>query len=121
MAQSTFHFAFGLALGSAWALPRIGNRWGRHLPLADAIGRWLLLSYGLGLYATIPGILRRLCHGAEWTTAGWTHIFLLYPLIDRLDLPSIGLGELLTAACFAAQYTMILLAIRRAGTRTGNW
>ena len=113
MAQSTLHFACGMAAGSLWALPQVLQRWRRAQPLARTIGRWLLLSYGLGLYATLPSMLRRLSCGAEWATAGWTHIFLLYPLIEKLNAPSIALGELAIAACFATQYGLILLAIRR--------
>ncbi len=114
MAQSTLHFAFGMAIGSAWALPQLWQRWKRRAALTGVIGRWLLLSYGLGLYATLPSILRRASNGAEWATDTWANIFLFYPLIERLNTPSIALGEFCIAACFAAQYGLILLAIRRA-------
>ena len=115
MAQSTLHFAFGMALGSAWALPGLWKRWKQTLPMAATIGRWLALSYGLGLYASLPSLLRRVTGGAEWTTAGWTNLFLFYQLMEKLDLPSIALGEFCIVTCFAAQYGLILLAIRRAG------
>ena len=114
MAQSTLHFAFGMAIGSAWVLPALWKRWKQALPMATTIGRWLILAYGLGLYASLPSLLRRITGGAEWSTAGWTNLFLFYPLIEKLDLPSIALGELCIALCFAAQYGLILLAIRRA-------
>jgi hypothetical protein len=114
MAQSTLHFALGMTVGSLWAVPGVLLSWKKHLPLTRVIGRWLLLAYGLGLYATLPSILRRVSSGAEWATGGWTHIFLLYPLIEKLNAPSIALGELAIAACFAAQYGLILLAIHRA-------
>ena len=115
MAQSTLHFAFGMAVGSVWVLPGLWKRWKQALPMAGTIGRWLLLSYGLGLYASLPSVLRRITSGADWATAGWTNLFLFYPLIEKLDLPSVALGELCIAACFAAQYGLILLAIRRSG------
>ncbi len=114
MAQSTLHFALGMTVGSLWVVPAVLRHWKKQLPLTRVIGRWLLLSYGLGLYATLPSILRRISSGAEWATSGWTHIFLLYPLIEKLNAPSIGLGELAIAACFSAQYGLILLAIHRA-------
>jgi hypothetical protein len=116
MAQSTLHFAFGMAIGSAWALPALWRQWRKGSPVAAAVARWLLLAYGLGLYASVPSILRRVCDSAEWTTGNWTLIFLLYPLLERLNTPSIALGELAIAACFATQYMLILLAIRRAHT-----
>jgi hypothetical protein len=114
MAQSTLHFALGMAAGSAWALPRVWRCWRQTRPMAAAIGRWLLLAYGLGLYASIPSVLRRITDGAPWATSGWTHVFLLYPLIEAFDLPSLALGELCIAGCFAAQYALILFAIHRA-------
>ena len=114
MAQSTLHFAFGMAAGSAWALPALWRKWIQKSPVSGAIARWLLLAYGMGLYATLPSILRRISGDAEWATAGWTQIFLLYPLIERLNTPSIALGELAIVACFAAQYAIIILAIHRA-------
>jgi hypothetical protein len=114
MAQSTLHFAFGMAVGSAWAMPRIIMCWKKSRPMAAAVSRWLLLAYGLGLYASIPSLLRRVFDGASWATASWTHIFLLYPMFDRFDLPSIALGEACIAGIFGLQYAVILLAIRRA-------
>jgi len=114
MAQSTLHFAFGMAIGSAWVLPRLWRAWQRSARLAKEIGRWLLLAYGLGLYATLPSILRRVTSGAEWSTGPWTNLFCFYPLIEQIHAPSIALGELAIAACFAAQYGLILLAIHRA-------
>jgi hypothetical protein len=114
MAQSTLHFAFGMAVGSVWALPALWKVWWQRIPISRTIGRWLLLAYGLGLYASLPSILRRLSNGADWTTGSWTNLFLFYGLIERLDAPSIALGELAIAACFGAQYALILLAIRRA-------
>lgn len=116
MAQSTLHFAFGMAIGSAWVFPGLWRRWKQALPMTTTIGRWLVLAYGLGLYASLPSLLRRFTGGAEWSTAGWTNLFLFYPLIEKLDLPSIALGELCIAACSAAQYGLILLAIRRANS-----
>ncbi len=117
MAQSTLHFALGMAIGSAWALPALRRKWKSALPVSRALGRWLLLAYGLGLYASLPSLLRRLSGGADWATGGWTNMFLLYPLIEKLRLPSVALGELCIAACFAVQYGLILLAIQRARRR----
>ncbi len=48
--------------------------------------------------------------------AGWMNVFLFYPLIERIEAPTIVLGELLIAALFAAHYLLLLLAIRRVST-----
>lgn len=117
MAQSTLHLSVGMLLGSLIALPQVRRAWRDGLPVAQAIGRWCLLAYSLGLYATLPAIIRRMIHTPEGLSGPWWNVFLFYPLIERLELPSILLGELAAAGLFALQYIVILLAIRRAGQR----
>ena len=113
MAQSTLHFSFGMLVGSAYMLPHLWRKWKQDSPLAKTIGAWIIISSALGLYATLPSILRRILGSGEWITSWWVNVFLFYPLIERLDLPSIALGELCTALIFVAQYAIILLAIFR--------
>lgn len=114
MAQSTLHFAVGMAAGTLLALPGLRRAWRRGQRVARPVGYWLLLSYGLGLYASLPALFRRLGATEMWTTSWWVNLFLFYPAIQRLTLPSIVVGEGLTAALFALQYLTILQAIRRA-------
>lgn len=117
MAQSTLHFAAGMTLGSLLACPRVYRAWTRGTPVARAIARWCLLAYGLGLYATLPAVFRRLTGDPATGSAFTWNLFLLYPLFDRLRLPSIALGEMAIATLFSLQYVVILAAVRRARRR----
>jgi len=112
MAQSTVHFSIGMLIGSGYMLPRLRHRWKQSRPLSKTIGCWVLLSYSLGLYATLPAILHRITGSDVWT-GRWSNIFIFYHLIEKLHMPSIALGELCAASIFAAQYALILLAIYR--------
>jgi len=125
MAQSTFHFGFGMLCATVFTLKPVLRAWletssgGRQSPAAvaepptpvisPAIARWCLWSYAIGALAVVPAIARRLI-GIDPTRPFW-NIFLFYPQIDRLPLPSIILGELLMGTILAAQYATILLAI----------
>jgi len=114
MAQSTLHVSFGMILGTLAALPPVWRAWRRGRPLARLVARWCLLNCALGLYAVFPAIVRRVTGNPEIGTAPGWNLFLLYPLLDHLNLPSIVGGEMAIAALFLLQYTVILLAIQRA-------
>jgi len=138
MAQSTFHFGFGMLCATvctikpviqAWCSKRItGGRQspniipgGRQSPaaaataatnvptLSSAIARWCLWSYAIGTLAVIPAIVRRMT-GIEPTHPIW-NLFVGYPLIDRLPLPSIIVGEVLMGSILGTQYCLIILAV----------
>ncbi len=125
MAQSTFHFGFGMLCATACTIKPILIAWRstdkhkKNTPhmaapnvtpvLSSAIARWCLLSYAMGTWAVIPAVARRLT-GVEPTHFLW-NLFFLYTLIDRLPLPSIIIGELLVGIILGAQYGSILLAI----------
>ena len=114
MAQSTLHLSFGMLIGTLLSIRPLWLAWMQDRPVARPIARWCLLTLALGFFAVIPAMVRRLFHlPGIGTGAGW-NLFLFYPLLDRLELPSILAGELATAALFSLQYAVILLAIRRA-------
>ena len=114
MAQSTLHFSLGMAVGTLAALPPLWRAWRRGRPVTRPVARWCLLAYALGLFAVLPAIIRRLTGDPQLGSGiGW-NVFLFYPLLARLDLPSIVGGELALAGLFCMQYGVILLAIRRA-------
>ncbi|HAS81369.1 MAG TPA: hypothetical protein DCS43_01505 [Verrucomicrobia bacterium] len=117
MAQSTLHLSAGMLLGTLLAVPRVWRAWQAGKAVSPAIARWCLLSYGLGLYALLPSIIRRLAAAPGLADGPAWNLFLFYPLIQRLDLPSIALGELTTASLFALQYATILIAIHRTNER----
>ncbi len=136
MAQSTFHFGFGMLCATvctikpviqAWCAARIPE--GRQSPaaavaapnvptLSSAIARWCLWSYAIGTLAVFPAVVRRMT-GMEPTHPAW-NLFVGYPLIDRLPLPSIILGEILMGSILGAQYGLILLAIYRHRARLSS-
>ncbi len=120
MAQSTLHFSFGMIVGTLTALPSVWRAWRQDRPVARMVGRWCLLSYALGLYAVLPAIIRRLTDDPEIGSGPWWNLFLLYPLLDRLQLPSIVGGELAVTALFMLQYSVIVLAIQRARRRRAH-
>lgn len=113
MAQSTLHLSFGMLLGTLFSLPPFWRAWQRGLPVARTVLRWILLSYALGIYAVLPAIVRRFSSNPDiGSSIGW-NVFLFFPLVDRLPLPSILVGELAVGSIFALQYAVMLLAIRR--------
>ncbi len=95
-------------------LPRVYRRWKNNARLAKTIGQWIVLSMALGIYASIPAILRHLYPLDVWATSWSANIFLLYSAIEKIPLPSIAMGEVCTAAIFALLYAVILLAIYKA-------
>lgn len=111
MAQSTLHFSAGMLAGTICIIRRLLENLRTRKPLSGIIGKWIILSYTLGIYAAFPAILRRLGLPQSLTDGWWSNIFIFYHLIEKLHLPSIALGELLSASIFAAQYAVILFAI----------
>jgi len=104
-----------MAAGTAVAAPRLWRQWRARRPMAAAIRRWLLWSYGLGLYAVIPNILLRCGLPDALCRAWWANVFLLHPLLDAMGAGGMYKGAAATAALFATQYLLILAAIRRCG------
>lgn len=103
-----------MLIGTVFSVPQLWRVWRSGRPVAIAIARWFLLAYGLGLYATLPALFRRLSTCPDGVLSPWWNLFLGYGWIDQLPLPSIVLGELAIAGLFGLQYVIILLAIRRA-------
>lgn len=131
MAQSTFHFGFGMvcatlctikpvlqALHAAHRVRQSSAAVGEtYVPTAsNVIARWCLWSYAAGIVAVVPAIARRLI-GSDPTHPLW-NLFLFYPIIDRLPIPSIILGELVMGSILATQYAVILLAIHQSNQPT---
>jgi len=113
MAQSTFHFAVGMAAGTAVAAPSllqgIRNRGGT----AKCFLRWFVLSYGLGFVAIVPSLLRHWGGSESLCRSWWMNVFLFFPLIDGLWPGGLVLGEAAIAAVFVLQYGAMLLMVRR--------
>jgi hypothetical protein len=80
---------------------------------AKPIRNWLIAAYGLGLWAVLPGALKRVGVADGW----WMNVFLLHPLINRMKGGGVLVGEILLVFLFVLQYATILVAIRRRMTR----
>ena len=108
-----FHFAFGMAVGTAFVAPGLWARWRQRRPLARAFVHWVLLSYGLGLYATGPSLLRWLGVPVSISQSAAMNVFLFSPLLRRLHPGGLLIGELAIVFLVALQYGLVLLAIWR--------
>jgi hypothetical protein len=114
MAASTLHASAGLIIGAAVALRSIKTSWHAHAPLGSLLTRWIVSSYALALWATLPAILRRIgLLSDQASTAFWTNIFLGYGLIERAITDGSEIGTLLLATIFTAQYALILASLIR--------
>lgn len=119
MAHSTLHFSVGIVAGSAFALPGLLRAWIAGLPIARRFARWLLLSWALGVYAVIPGILRRSGVPEHVCDGWWMNVFLFHPLVHWLRPGAQTSGPLVLGACFAVQYALLLASIASRRKRGG--
>ena len=113
MTHSGIHLLAGVLLATGLCTPRILEAWRNKTPLAPPLGRWLLLSYALGLYALIPSFLR---HAGlpDSVCRGWgMNIFLLHPWIKSLNLGGKIAGGAAILAVVSLHYGTLLLALRR--------
>lgn len=113
MAHTAQHFSLGMATATAACALPLAHAWAARHGLAAATGRWLALSYGVGLYAIIPSLRRRAGCPDSLCGAWWMDVFLFHPLVTNLKAGGTILGPALLTACFAAQYLFLLAAIRR--------
>jgi hypothetical protein len=114
MSHLAFHLVAGWLLGTLLALPRLAREVLAGRPIAGPMGAWLLLSWGVALYAAVPSVLARLGVAGTAGEAPWMNLFLCHALIRRLRLGGDILGAASLGLCFAAQYGLLVLAAWRA-------
>jgi hypothetical protein len=117
MAHSALHFSIGMAAAMLVFAPPVISALRRRCELARTVGRWIVASWALGLFAIVPSLLH--AAGAPPALYGgwWMNIFFLHPLINRLDHRGYLVGAMLMGLAFAAQYAVLLAAIARAPRR----
>lgn len=117
MAHSALHFSIGMAAGTAATLSAVVKAWLGGGKVCRSIGKWLLISYGLGVYAIIPSLLR--WSGVPETVSGgwWMNVFLLHPFLTRFKAGGMIPAGFAILLCFVIPYAVILAAIRRARFR----
>jgi hypothetical protein len=116
-AHVTLHFGLGMLLGMLCFAGAVLRALWTGRPMTRPMGRWILASYALGLYAALPNILLSLGAPGALCTGWWMNIFLFHPLLDRAKHGGMLTGEVILAACLGAQYMLLLLAIARAHLR----
>ena len=115
--HSSLHFAAGVWLGTLLLLPNVYKKLKDNKPTADSIGLLILASYALGVLAIIPSFLRQMGYPEEVCASPLMNIFLLHPLFDKLFSGGMLKGEITMILAFAAQYILILWAIRKTHNR----
>ena len=113
MAHSALHFSLGMAVASLFCLPSLLRAWRARARLAAPFLKWILLTWALGIYAVIPGILRRLGAAEAVCDGEWMNIFLFYPALNALIPRGTILGIFAIALAFSLQYFILVAAIRR--------
>lgn len=111
MAHATLHFAVGMAVGSAIAVPPLLAAWVRGRPLAAPFARWFAISYAVGTYAVAPGLLRRAGVPDCICDHPGMNVFLLYPWINDVKPGAVTMGPLVLGAFLGAQYGLLVLAL----------
>lgn len=113
-AHFLLHFGVGLTCATLALLPRLTRTLFSHQPCANTVGRWILASYGLGLFAAFPNLLSAIGLPHSVIHGWWMNLFLLHPLIDRFHPGGQLLGQLMVAAAFCLHYALILIGLHRA-------
>lgn len=118
MAHSALHFSLGMAVGYAAVLPAVVRGWRSGRPLHRTLGRGLIVSCALGIYATLPSLLgwagvpEAVCRG--W----WMNLFFLHPLVTRVKAGGMIPAGFALVVCWLLPYAVLLAAIRRAQRRS---
>jgi len=113
MADSTLHFALGLAIGTSILLPGLVKTITSGRITAPSVRRLLSTSYALGAFAIIPNILRHWGLPEFFCSGWWMNLFLFHPMLDKLKPGGALLGEILIVALFLLHYSLIIAAIYR--------
>ena len=116
MMHSTIHFSLGMLVGTALTCRPLLAAWKRGARVGPLLRRWLVVAYGLGLYAIVPNLLRR-AGVAHAVCEGWLmNMFLFSPALNRLMQGGTISGPFIMGALVAAQYVILLQAVRRTAT-----
>lgn len=114
MAHAALHFTAGMIVGMAALTPALRRNWQAGRKLAPAVMHWLLASWGTGLWAIIPSLLRYAGLPESCSGGWWMNLFILHPLINQHGPHATIIGAACLAVTFVLQYTVIVAAILRA-------
>jgi hypothetical protein len=114
MMHSTLHFSLGMVVGTALTCRPLLDAWRRGAALAPHLRRWLIVAYGLGVYAIVPNLLRRAGVAHDVCEAWFMNVFLLSPALNRLVQGGTIYGPFVMGLLVVLQYLTLLWAVRRA-------
>ena len=105
------HFGIGWAVGTIFPLPFVIYCLTAFRRKSRFLGIWIIASFVLAVYATVPNILSALGCPSSFCTSKWMNIFLFHQAIDSVKRGGMLIGETLVAVCFAFQYAILILAV----------
>ncbi len=114
MMHSTLHFSLGMLVGTVLTGRPLLQAWRRGAPLAASLRRWLIVAYGLGIFAIVPNLLRRAGVAHHLCEAWFMNIFLFSPALNRLIHGGTIIGPFVMGLLIVSQYATLLLALKRA-------
>ena len=118
MTHSAIHFSLGALAATGLCLPSLARRFrSTGTPLARPLLKWLVCSLGAGLWAVVPAILLHAGVPAAFCHGWWMNVFMLHPLLFRLNLGGTIVATAMLAFCFAVHYGLLLCAVRIAEKR----
>ncbi len=113
MMHSTLHFSLGMVIGAGLSYRPLREAWRRRAPVAPLLRRWLVVSYGLGLYAIVPNLLRRAGVAHDLCEAWFMNIFLFSSALNHLVQGGNIYGPFVMGLLVVSQYVTLLWALRR--------
>ena len=113
MAHAALHFTAGMVVGMVVLAPMLHRNWQAGCKLAPTVMSWLLGSWGTGIWAIIPSLLRYAGLPESFTGGWWMNLFLFHPLINHRGPHATIIGAALLVGTFITQYTLIVMAIIR--------
>ena len=120
MADSTIHFAAGLAVGTCIFLPTIIRKIRSGEKTAAAVGQMLATSYALAAFSITPNLLRHAGLPEFFCSGWWMNLFLLNPVLDKIKPGGMLVGEILIVLFFIAHYLILLAALAMANNKHGE-
>jgi len=115
MTHVSMHIGVGVMTGTIVLLPRLLAHVFTGTRMSRAAASWIIWSYAIGLYASLPTLLGRLGLPATVTGGWWMNVFLFHPLISQVKSGGLLVGETLLAGAFAFQYFALLALLHRTG------
>lgn len=107
-----------MVAGMTVLTPLLHRNWQSGRRLTPSVMRWLLTSWGAGIWAVIPSLLHYAGLPESFSGGWWMNLFMFHPLINQHGPHATIIGAALMVVTFILQYTVIVAAIIR--TRDGS-